>query len=491
MKYFKYIPVIIILVFATGCKKYLAEEPTKQASIKTAEQLDALMNNNNNFNNNVNYPGLNFSTDDMEISPALYSASIGLWSTDNLLHFTFDVQQLQDRPSDVFWNGEYKKIFTANIILQNVDKVEGSATLKKQLKADAHFARAFSYWMMVNYYCLPYSIANENAPGLPIKRTVDYGESLVRASLKATYEFIESDLQEALATDQDDVDLAKPWRVSKKAVAAFLSRLYLIKGDLVKSLEQSNLALATTKATLVDYKTLLPGTPQTFTNPSDTLNYSELNNWAAVQFLYWKEFFYTRIAYNSSQWNIPTPSLMSLYDQSNDLRFKYHFIPNSNRRFGIVSPAVFRYTFFSDGRYQPIGPTVSEILLNKAEVLARQGDITNAMAAINTLRAKRMSIVVPPVTAATKDEAILKVLEERRREMPFAMRWFDIRRFSVNDYAADDVTVQHTFYNIINGVPDVSTSVTFTLAPGSKRYAVPINNSEIVNSQNQIEQNKY
>ena len=51
MKHTTYITLIILLTIATGCKKYLEEEPTKQASIKTAEQLDALMNNNNNFNN--------------------------------------------------------------------------------------------------------------------------------------------------------------------------------------------------------------------------------------------------------------------------------------------------------------------------------------------------------------------------------------------------------------------------------------------------------
>lgn len=491
MTLFKYI-IIAIILFITGCKKYLAEEPRKQASVQTAEQLEALMNNQSIFVYNSNNSAINYSTDDTEIPLAAVSGNPGL-TNENLFHYTFDVDQLAAQTSDAFWNGEYKKIFTANIILLNLVKVTGNESLKKQLKADAHFARAFSYWQLANHYCLPYIQANENTLGLPLKQTADYGESLVRSSLKEIYDLIENDLQEAAKTEQEDVDLLKPWRVSKKAVAAFLSRYYLFKGDYIKTLEQANLALTTTNATLVDYKILLAGTTQTFTTPPPTVSllYCELNNWVAVKHLYWKEFFYTRFSYNSSQWNMPSTALMNLYDQSKDLRFKNFFIPNSNRRFLMLTPAVFRYTMFDDGKYIPVGPTIAEVMLNKAEAHARTGDIGNAMAAINTIRSKRMNVAVPAISAVTQDEAIARVLEERRREMPFAMRWFDIRRFSVNNYPADDVTIQHTAFKINAGTIDFTTSQTYTLAPGSKRFAVPINNNEIINSQGQITQNQY
>jgi hypothetical protein len=112
------------------------------------------------------------------------------------------------------------------------------------------------------------------------------------------------------------------------------------------------------------------------------------------------------------------------------------------------------------------------------------------MTAVNTLRLKRL-INNDPLTASDKDDAINKVLEERRREMPFAMRWFDIRRFSVNDYPGDDVTVNHTFFKVGIGVVDTTTTVNYTLSPGSKRYAVPINGVEMDASQGQIIQNNY
>ena len=75
--------------------------------------------------------------------------------------------------------------------------------------------------------------------------------------------------------------------------------------------------------------------------------------------------------------------------------------------------------------------------------------------------------------------------------MPFGMRWFDIRRFSVNDDPSDDVTVTRSFYTMGTGAVDTTSKVTYTLAPGSKRYAVPINSLEITNSNGQIQQNQY
>lgn len=132
--------------------------------------------------------------------------------------------------------------------------------------------------------------------------------------------------------------------------------------------------------------------------------------------------------------------------------------------------------------------TFSEVLLNKAEVLARKGDFGGAMTVVNILRQKRMSTYIA-LTATDKDDAIKKVLEERRREMPFAMRWYDIRRFSVNEYPADDVTVTRDFFDVsISGV-NVNAPKTYTLS--AKGLLVPINGVEMDASKGQIVQNPY
>jgi hypothetical protein len=56
---------------------------------------------------------------------------------------------------------------------------------------------------------------------------------------------------------------------------------------------------------------------------------------------------------------------------------------------------------------------------------------------------------------------------------------------------ADDVTVEHVFYKVIDNVPDGETFIRYTLPVKSHRYAIPITNMEITRSGNQIVQNTY
>ncbi|MDN5287770.1 MAG: RagB/SusD family nutrient uptake outer membrane protein, partial [Mucilaginibacter sp.] len=118
------------------------------------------------------------------------------------------------------------------------------------------------------------------------------------------------------------------------------------------------------------------------------------------------------------------------------------------------------------------------------------GDFATAMTTVNLLRAKRLKTYVA-LTAIDKATALTQVLQERRRELPFSFRWWDIRRFSVNDDPSDDVVVTHTFFKMGVGTVDLTSTQTYTLPLKSTRYMVPINAVEISASQGQIEQNKY
>jgi hypothetical protein len=496
MNTFKIILLISAVALLPGCKKFLGEEPTKQTTIQNADQLDALLNNatvwaydgNNGTNGSAGY-----STDDTEIPlDAFLANQSGKWTIDNLYYYTFKTDEIIGLASDALWNGEYKKIFTANLILSNLDKVTGGEDQKAEIRATAYFDRAYSYWVLVNHYCLPMTDQNKSTAGLglPLKLSTDYEEPIARSTIKEVYDLILADLTEAKKTSVDDVNTTLPWRASKKAVEAFLSRYYLFLGNYDESLTHTNNALASSNVVLFDYHTIVAGTPQIYTSPADTIANSEFYDYTAAKYLFWKEFYCPKFSYQSGQWLLPSTALRNLYDPSNDLRFKWLLLPHSNRRFSVTSNNLYRYAFFSDGRYIPTGPSIQEMLLNKAEILARKNNVSDAMDAVNVLRAKRMKNPAL-LTATSQADAIAKVLEERRRELPFSFRWYDIRRFSVNDYPADDVTITRTFYKVNVGSVDVTSTQTYTLAPGSKRYAVPINGVEIMASKNEIIQNTY
>lgn len=499
--------LLLLVLQLSSCKKFLEEAPSKTTSlvVSTTAQLDALLNNYSIFYQEGNRTAI-YSTDDYELTKALYDARPGTFSSMATIEFMlWDIPYLPDDTRENFWSNEYRKIFYANMVLSNLDDVTGSDAEKATLKADAHFVRAYSNWVLVNTYALPYTDANKNEPGIPIKRSTSFEEPFARAPLNKVYEQIESDLLEALKINVPLMQSGKPrhWRANKAAVHGFAARYYLNRFNYAKALEHANAALGEYNV-LVDYNAeMRHGNPQTVTINAGTSQqesvtiqypYTHNNQLDFTDMLGWKEFLYFRMLSHESWWYIPSQDLLNLYDKAHDLRYKYHMVQNYSYDRGMTKPSYSYpgYVFFFKDRI-PSGPTTAEMYLIKAEALARSGDASGAMAALNTLRAKRLtpgSWVT--LTAAGKDDAIKKVAEERRREMPFVHRWFDLRRYNFNEDPNDNVALSKTFYPYTNSaVLNTQPVKSYTLPKDSRRWAVPLPRTEIISSQGVIEQNTY
>nr|WP_121272941.1 RagB/SusD family nutrient uptake outer membrane protein [Pedobacter schmidteae] len=120
----------------------------------------------------------------------------------------------------------------------------------------------------------------------------------------------------------------------------------------------------------------------------------------------------------------------------------------------------------------------SELYLTAAECYARKGNISQAMELINTLKKSRWdkTIAYEPLKANDKDQALLIILTERRKELCFkGTRWLDIRRLNREGK------------NIITQTRKIK-GINYTLPPNDKRYVYPIPNEEILYSH--IEQNE-
>lgn len=499
-----------VILHTSSCKKvddYLGEAPSRTTSlvVTTTDQLNAMLNNYSQFYSEGNRTAI-YSTDDYGLTKTLYDARPGTFSSMATIEFMlWDIPFLPDDTREVFWSGEYRKIFYANMVLDNVDKVTGPEADKAALKADAHLIRAYSYWELANTYCLPYSDATKNEPGLPIKLSTSFEEPFVRQPLAKVYEQIESDLTEALKTTVPLVQngQVRHWRASKAGVNGFAARYWLNRVDYDKAIQYANAALGEF-STLMDYNTDMKyGIPQTLTLNSGTPQqqsytiqypYTHNNQIDFTDMLGWKEFLYFRMLNHESWWYIPSQELLNLYDQAHDLRYKYHIVEGYSYDRGMTKPSYDYpgYIFFFKDRL-PSGPTVAEMLLIKAEASAHKGDVNGAMTALNTVRAKRM---LPGawvnLTAANKDEAIKQVIDERRREMPFVQRWFDLRRYNTNEYAGDDVSLTKTFYPYtVSAVSTTQPVQAYNLPKGSRRWAAPIPRTEIISSNGVIEQNTY
>ncbi len=499
-------PLALIMLAFTSCSKFLDERPSKTTALEatTTTQLDALLNSYSSFYSEGNRTVI-FGTDDNGFSSDLYNARPGTFTMAAVEFSLWDIQYLPEDTRENFWSGEYKKIFTANMVLGYADKVTGTPEEKAILKADAHFIRAYSYWVLANTYCLPYTAANKGEMGLPIKTSVSFDQPLARQPLEAVYNLIESDLKEALNISLPLVQngKARHWRANKAGVNGFAARYYLHRNNYTEALKYANAALSE-YSQLVDYNTEMkygrdvsvvinPGTPAS-KNVVLKFPYTHDNQSDFTDMLGWKEFLYFRMLYHESWWYIPSKQLLDLYDKDHDLRYKYHMVQGYSYDRGITSPAYDYpgYVFFFKDRL-PSGPTTAEMLLIKAECLARTGNVPDALAAVNTLRAKRLTPGTwVNLAATTKEEAVKTILEERRRELPFTQRWFDIRRFNNNDDPNDDVVLSKTFYPYtIANVTATEPLKTYTLPKDSRRFAAPIPKTEMITSNNEIQQNTY
>ncbi len=508
MKIFKYIGLIIICtLFLSACDDFLAKKPSKNNSLVpgTTDQLDYLLNNYSSFYTEGNRTAI-YSSDDYGLQKELYDAKAAAYGVVAAQFGTWDTQYLPFDGREGFWSGEYRKIFTANMVLSYLPKVSGTEAQKERLTQESYFIRAYSYWTLAQTYCLPYTEANKGELGLVLKKSTSFEEPVARGTLKETYDLIEADLTEALklTTKLEMVNNKyKSWRASKAAVNAFAARYYLNRNDYAKALSYANIALQE-HSVMMDYNVDMRYSsivsnitvggvatriwyPYTHDNQSDFTDMME-----------WKEHYYFRMLNHESWWYVPSTQLLALYDQTYDLRYKYHMVKNYSYDRGLTSPAYEYpgYVFFFKDRI-PSGPTVAEMLLIKAECLARQNKVSEAMSAVNMLRAKRMDKNAPSavinLAATTKDEAIAKILQERRREMPFTQRWNDIRRLNSNEDTNDDVgALTRSFYSFSSAAITSAGGVqTYTLAKNSRRYAAPIPNTEIQSSSGIIVQNTY
>ena len=512
MKRFKYIFTLLLastMFFA--CDDFLDVKPSKSTSvvIETGEHVNALLNYYDVYYLE-NSPWLINASDDYKCSTDWYditgSSNCAGYSNEALCYALWN-KELIPSLTDKTWTAEYQKIFYANTILEKADKVSGLTDEERvQIKREARFIRAYSMWYLAQIYCLPYVDGNGDKQGIVLKTSTHFDESVKRASLKETYEFIAADLNEALKIETPlkkigSTNKYNSIRANKAAVNGFAARHYLYLNDYENALKYADIALQSHDE-LVDYNTemsYMASCPTVTINGNTEIievpytyegGAGKINDYM----LEWKELTYFRMASDDNWWYMPSDELLALYDQEYDLRYKYHIVENFSF-VNNVTTALPSYAFFWKDRI-PSGPTTAEMLLIKAECQARLGKASDAMTTVNRLRAARMDKSAPAdvinLAASSQEDAVKKVLEERRREMPFARRFMDIRRLNSNECSYDDPgDITKTFYDYSLVNINVSSKKTYTLKKNSTLYACPLPETEFIASDYVIDQNIY
>jgi tetratricopeptide (TPR) repeat protein len=369
--------------------------------------------------------------------------------------------------NDENWEVHYSVVGKANHVLNALEKVSGDEKLKAQYRAEALIHRAHAYWRLVNIFGVHYGTPNAMNDGSGIPLLEQYGnaeESLVRLSVEKVYQQIVSDIEAAipaLLPERSNIS-----RINISAAQSLMARVQLHMGNYKSAMEFADKALEI-NSNLYDYN-FIPPIP--FPPGYALLPYTS-NNPEYVLFKHSN----MPIVYNgkgivppyASGLGMFSDELADLYtDKSNDLRVaKVAEKVGDNYAVGYQFPVIFL----------PIGVTVPELLLIKAEALARDNARWNeAMSIVNILREKRFAMgSTYQITAATQDEAIQNVIDERRREFHISgMRFFDIKRLNALHNAGISLTRKSKTWNA-----------------NSINWAIPIGQKIIDTSKGELTQN--
>jgi len=438
MKKFKYIAaqLLVCCMVFSGCDKYLDVEPKGKQLLKTTNDFDLWLNAST-FTSELTTPYLDFMTDNMDYlsvntPPIALADFVYTWAP----QFTSDVSA----PA-YLWVDHYQRISLYNTVLIGIDGAEGgTASQKNSLRAEALLGRAYSYFYLVNEYAKPYDAATAATDlAVPFVTSDNVSQKAPpRATTAEIYQHIIDDINAAIPNLPGDNSGAR-FRGSKAAAYSVLARVYLNRREYSEAQRYAELALANTRATMIDYTT-----PATFPTTQNVVSHPDA--------IYGK-------AYAAA--GIPISQELKASFATNDARRTIFYASWASTVRGATSfyAAAVTPTF----QMTNSGTTVQEMRLIAAECAARANKLTEALDHLNVVRRARYTGTSRDFSSADQTVVFEEVLAERRRELPFhTVRWFDMRRFGMENKMS---VVTRT---------NAQNTVIATLEPGSPRYTLQI-----------------
>jgi hypothetical protein len=368
-----------------------------------------------------------------------------------------------------FWSAAYTCINRTNVVIAGIEGSPISATLKRNLIAEAKVVRASAYFMLLQLYARPFTDGSGARPGVVLRLTpaTSGGDnSRARATVAEVYAQIIKDLNEA------EADLPLTYgnaernvvRAHRNTAVALKTRVYLNMGQFNNVVTEGN-------------KIVPNAAPwQASSGVSNALNPSVANVYAN---------------YTNSEMILSMPfTALDPPGGQNGLGHYYNPAPNGGAEFslnldagGIFANTGWRSTDARRGFLQVASghtwlrkwpnpanaadwsPVIryAEVMLNLSEALARNAAGTTvdarALAILNAIR-KRSDATIPDFAPATKDELVNLILTERRIELlGEGFRTSDIIR---------------------TGVSFPAKGVVGAVAPSANQYIWPISIAELL-----------
>ncbi len=338
-----------------------------------------------------------------------------------------------------YWKLQFKGITQCNLVLDNIVKVNMSEGSKNQIIGEALFLRSYYYFLLTQVF--------GDVP-LYLKVTPPDQLKIKKISKTDIYKQISSDCDKAANLLPLSYNGSNTGRATKGAALALAAKVSLYVNDYNKVLEYTSKIKALNTYKLVkDYRENFMKLSQNNTESVWEIQHTNLELgvgnfinqwWASIKFL----------GYGFAE---VTPLYVSVFEP-NDPRLKFTVAMNNDPYFGLIYKNSFSSTTYSPRKFlQPNSeltqkadgdinyPAIryAEVLLWEAEALIELGRMQEALAPLETVRARaRAQTAVPgtlPAITSTNQVTLRQaVRRERQTELGFELhRFFDLVRWGI------------------------------------------------------------
>lgn len=448
-----YLPCCLAIVALSGCNKFLDKEPDNRAKINTPEKISQLLS--------TAYPQSNYQAFAETMSDNVDDIGDNL-NTDALLNDVYlfrDTKENQQDSPEAFWYACYSSIAAANQALKTISEVPNPDEYKNQ-KGEALMCRAFSHFMLVNFFSKFYNEATAATdPGIPY---VTEPENVVikqydRKTVKYVYDKIKEDMEAGMPLLEDKAYSIPKFHFNQAAANAFATRFYLFQKNWAKVIEYAGKTIPGG-----NYSSFLRGIND-LTSPYNTItDVTELfkvyarSTEAANLLLVETSSVWSR-NYYTSRWGVSSAKANEVYPRTDILTGgttaykRYSIASGTHQLMPKIDEYFVRETVDANfGQPYVMVPlfAAEEVLFSHAEALFNTGNIDGALALLNIFASRRISnynatthniteakatTVFPQLTGETGTKRLPSVLQailyyKRMDYVHEGMRWFDILR---------------------------------------------------------------
>lgn len=488
--------MIIIIAWSCvcfSCSDFLTEYSQDQAYVRSYTDLDELLvgdvymkcyNVTYNYGFSITqtfYPYVHFMADETQLC-VTGSASVNEAPSYLFGYYTWQQEVEKDHegtgvwPEAQDWENLYNYINVSNLILSLIDEQEVTTAADEEnvrrIKGEAHFLRGAYYFTLANLYGKPYTKSTASTDlAVPLKLSEFIVDRIFeRATVEEVYTQVLNDLLEAEKLLKD-IPRKSIFRANHATVCLLLSRVYLYMEEYEECVKWANACLDEQSA-LIDLNTFT-GT-DFLSKDSPELIFSMGSNHLPLNLV-------NASTYSTAGCFMVSKDLYSRY-RAGDLRTQY-FVKFNGESYS------YEKTHYSYGTTIEVSDNftfrTAEAYLNLAEAAACLGGTheTEALNAYNTLRAHRIA-GYQPESGLTGKALVDSVRLERRRELCLeGHRWFDLRRYMVNEKYPDEKTLVNDYaiweYSYSTYTYEMVLYRRYMLPPHDGAWTLPIPGDEL------------